>query len=318
MTDRELSDLPPGPPRQAVADFLRHLEDERQLSPNTVVAYRRDLLDLGRFLSDYYGTPEWGWSNVDRLTLRAFLGSLHRRGLSRRTAGRKLSAVRALFRFLHLEEVVESNPTRAVRAPKMERRLPGHLSRDEVRAVFDHAEVRAAENTFEGTRNLVLLELLYGSGLRLAELQELDWADVDLVTEQVKVRGKGRKERIVPLTRAAVTAIRRHEPRREEVVGRAKGADRRALLLNRRGGRFSRRGIQRAVHALLEGAGRGDDLSVHSLRHTFATHLLDAGADLMAVKELLGHVSLSTTQIYTHTSVERLKRIYQQAHPRAE
>lgn len=318
MTDNRLSEIPEGPPRAAAASFLRHLADERQLSPNTVLAYGRDLRDLGRFLSDYYGTPDWQWTNVDRLTLRAFLGDLRRRGLSKRTAGRKLSAVRAFFRFLQLEEVVEKNPSRAVRAPKMEKRLPGHLSRGEAQAVFDYAEVRAAENTLAGTRDLVILELLYGSGLRLAELQGLDLSDLDLVTEQVKVRGKGRKERIVPITAAAVTAIRRYEPRRNEVAGRAKGADRRALLFNASGGRFSRSGIQRAVHRILDGAGRGDDLSVHSLRHTFATHLLDAGADLMAVKELLGHVSLSTTQIYTHTSTERLRKIYLQAHPRAD
>ena len=314
----DLRELPAGPPRDAVRDFLRHLADERQLSPNTVTAYRRDLLDLGRFLSDWWGTPEWAWSDVDRMGLRSFLGHLHRSGLTKRTAARKLSAARAFFRFLQLDEVVSTNPTRAVRAPKIEKRLPGHLSRSEIESVFDFAEMRAAENTLEGTRNLALLELLYGSGPRLAELQGLNVADADLVTEQVKVRGKGRKERIVPLTGAAVTAIRRYEPRRDEIVGRAKGTDRKALFLNRQGGRFSRSGIQRAIHALLDGAGRGDDLSVHSLRHTFATHLLDAGADLMAVKELLGHVSLSTTQIYTHTSTERLKRIYRQAHPRAD
>lgn len=318
MTTTRLGEIPEGPPRIVVQGFLRHLADERQLSPNTVLAYSRDLRDLGRFLSDYYGTPEWEWSNVDRLTLRAFLGDLRRRGLSKRTAGRKLSAVRAFFRFLQLEEVIETNPSRAVRAPKMDKRLPGHLSRGEAEALFDFAEIRAAENTLSGTRDLVILELLYGSGLRLAEIQGLDLTDLDLVTEQVKVRGKGRKERIVPITGAAITAIRRYEPRRDEAAGKAKGAARRALLFNSSGGRFSRSGIQRAIHRILDGAGRGDDLSVHSLRHTFATHLLDAGADLMAVKELLGHVSLSTTQIYTHTSTERLRKIYKQAHPRAD
>ena len=318
MKEQRLDGIPEGSPRAAAASFLRHLADERQLSPNTVLAYRRDLRDLGRFLSDYYGTPEWEWPTVDRLTLRGFLGDLRRRGLSRRTAGRKLSAIRAFFRFLQLEEVIEVNPTRAVRAPKMEKRLPGHLSRGEAEAVFDFAEVRAAENTLAGTRDLVILELLYGSGLRLAEIHGLDLADVDLLSEQVKVKGKGRKERIVPITQATITAVRRYEPRRDEAQQKAKGAARRALLFNNKGGRFSRSGIQRAIHRILEGAGRGDDLSVHSLRHTFATHLIDAGADLMAVKELLGHVSLSTTQIYTHTSTERLKRVYNQAHPRAD
>lgn len=307
-----------GAPEAAVEEFLRHLADERQLSPNTVVAYRRDLSDLSAFLGDYWGTPDWGWEHVDRLTLRSFLGWCHREGLARRTVARKLSATRSFFRFLHLEERLERNPAGALRAPRSEKRLPGHLGHLDAAAVFDLAEARAAENTLQGTRTLVILELLYGSGLRLAELHGADLPDLDLVGEQVKVRGKGRKERIVPLTRAAVTAVRRYEPRRSETLGsESRASDRRALLLNRRGRRLSRRSIQSAVSGLLDEVAEGEGLSAHSLRHSFATHLLDGGADLMAVKELLGHVSLSSTQIYTHTSRERLKRVYREAHPRS-
>jgi integrase/recombinase XerC len=163
----------------------------------------------------------------------------------------------------------------------------------------------------------VILELLYGSGIRLSELHDLDEADLDLRSEQARVRGKGRKERIVPLTGRAVAALRRYEIRRREVAGKRDGVERSALLLNPKGGRLSKRSIQRAVKALLERAAADHGLSVHSLRHSFATHLLDAGADLTAVKELLGHVSLSTTQIYTHTSKERLRKVYAQAHPRS-
>jgi integrase/recombinase XerC len=309
-----------GENRGAVRDFLRHLADERQLSPNTVTAYRRDLADLTDFLTRYWGTPEWEWRTVDRLTLRSFMGALSRKGLARRTIGRKVSAIRTFFRFLHLEERLAKNPTRALRSPKAEKRLPGHLGHGDVQALFDVAEARASENTLAGTRDLVILELLYGSGLRLAELHRLDLPRLDLVGEQVKVEGKGRKERIVPLTRAAITAVRRYEPRRDEALalGAGTASDRRALLLGPSGRRLSRRGIQRAVQRLLEAAGRGEELSVHSLRHTFATHLMDGGADLMAVKELLGHASLSTTQIYTHTSKERLKQVYRDAHPRSE
>jgi integrase/recombinase XerC len=303
----------------AAEDFLRHLADERQLSEHTVTAYRRDLNDLGAFLSDHNGSFDWTWSDVDRFTLRSFLGHLHRRELASRTISRKLSAVRTFFGFLHVEGRLETDPTRALRAPRQERRLPGHLTRKEMETVFDVAEVRAAENTLEGTRSLVILELLYGSGLRLAELQGMNLADLDLVSEVVRVRGKGRKERIVPITGSAATAIRRYEPRRDDVRGKAtSGPDRDALLLGPGGGRYSRRAIQRTVHRLLDVAGAGDDVTTHSLRHSFATHLLDAGADLLAVKELLGHVSLSTTQIYTHTSTERLKKAYRQAHPRSE
>lgn len=299
-------------------DYLRMLAHERQLSPHTLAAYRRDLEDLRVFLTDYLGTPDWGWEEVDRLGLRSFMGWCLRRKLSRRTIGRKLSAVRGFFRFLHLEDRLPLNPARAVRAPKTEKRLPGHLSRPEMSALFDLAEVRAAENTLAGTRDLLVLELLYGSGLRLSELQGANLSDMDLRSAQMKVRGKGRKERIVPLTRSSVQALRRYEPRRHEAMApSARRGDHDALLLNARGGRLSRRSIQRQVRALLEKAAAQQGLSVHSLRHSFATHLLDAGADLMAVKELLGHVSLSTTQIYTHTSKERLKEVYRRAHPRA-
>ncbi|MEK9502873.1 tyrosine-type recombinase/integrase [Gemmatimonadota bacterium DH-20] len=298
--------------------FLRHLADERNLSEHTLTAYRGDLDDLRRFLTDYYGTPEWRWPTVDRLTLRSFLGSLERRGLARRTAARKLSALRTFFAFLHLEGEVESDPTRGVRTPKGDRPLPEFLSRGEMDAVFEVAETRAADNTLRGTRDLVILELLYGSGVRLSELHGLDRADLDLVSEQMKVRGKGRKERVVPITEPAALAVRRYELRRAEAIAVARRPDRRALLVNPSGRRLSRRGIQRTVHELIEEGGGTETAGVHSLRHSFATHLLDGGADLMSVKELLGHVSLSTTQIYTHTSRERLKQVHRQAHPRSE
>jgi integrase/recombinase XerC len=306
------------PPGDAVQDFLKVLSHQRQLSEHTVAAYRRDLRDLQAFLTEYLGTPDWQWEQIDRLGLRSFMGACLRRGLSKRTIGRKLSAVRSFFGHLHMEDRVPANPARAVRAPKMEKRLPGHLTRSHVEAVFQLAENRAAENTLAGTRDLVILELLYGSGLRLSELFGANLLDLDRSAEQLKVRGKGKKERIVPVTRRAFTAIRRYEPRRSEALSRGTGRrDPEALLVNAKGGRLSRRSIQRAVRRYLERVAADQDLSVHSLRHTFATHLLDAGADLMAVKELLGHVSLSTTQIYTHTSKERLKKVYKQAHPRS-
>jgi integrase/recombinase XerC len=294
--------------------FLRHLADERHLAENTVKAYRRDLQDLGDFLTGYYGTPEWAWGDVDRLTLRAFMGWGQRKGLSRRTLARKLSAARTFFRFLQSEELLDGNPAGTVRAPRGERRLPEHVGRRELERVFALAEAGAEGNTLAGTRSLLILEILYGSGLRLAELHGLDVEAVDPVGEQAKVMGKGRKERIVPLTRSAVRALRRYEPRREETGASAR---RGPLLVNPRGGRLSRRTIQKTVRDFLDRAGAADGVSVHSLRHSFATHLVDGGADLMAVKELLGHVSLTTTQIYTHTSKERLQRVYRNAHPRA-
>ena len=300
-----------------VARFLRHLEHERRLSPRTVVSYRKDLTDLSTFLDEHLGGPGWEWSGIDRLDLRGFMGWCGRKGLGRRTVARKLSAVRTFYRFLNLEERIPSDPTRALRTPKLDKKLPAHASRADLKSVFTVAENRAAENTPAGTRNLVILELLYGSGLRLAEIHGLDVADLDLGQDQLKVLGKGRKERIVPLTGAAHRALSRYLLRRQEVLQRSGSPAEGALLLNLRGKRLSQRYVQKVVRGLLDDAAAAEDLTVHSLRHSFATHLLDAGADLMAVKELLGHVSLSTTQIYTHTSKERLRRVYRDAHPRS-
>jgi integrase/recombinase XerC len=299
----------------AVADFLRHLRDERQLSPNTVKAYERDLRQLERFLDDYLGRAGWWWSDpdIDRLALRGFLGWCRRRGLAKRSVARKLAAIRTFLGFLHLEGRIPVNPGRSVRAPKLDRRLPGHLTSSDVREVFAAAEAAAAGNTLAGRRTLAILEILYGSGLRLSEVHGLDLSSVEPARRQVRVMGKGRKERIVPVTDSAIRAIELYLTRRGEVTDDGEPA----LLVNAHGTRLSRRSIQASVRGCLEAAAGARGLSTHALRHTFATHLMEAGADLLAVKELLGHVSLSTTQIYTHTSKERLLRVYRDAHPRS-
>ena len=302
--------------RREVREFLAHLAMERQLSKNTVKAYQRDLSQLDLFLTEYLGRPNWTWSDsdVDRLALRGFLGWLDRMGLSKRTIARKLSAARSFFNFLHIEGSIDIDPTNAVRPPKAEKRLPGHLSAGDIRLVFEEAERNAERNTLGATRELLILELLYGSGLRLAELHSLDLKSIDSSSKFVRVIGKGRKERIVPVTESALRALDRYEPRRREVRNHVEDA----LLVNARGGRLSRRSIQAAVSKCFEVAAGSRGLSSHALRHSFATHLLDAGADLLAVKELLGHVSLSTTQIYTHTTKERLRKVYRDAHPRSK
>ncbi len=312
------ADAPTGVLREETADFLRQIAHERQLSPRTVDAYARDLAEFEEFLATYYGDPEWSWAGVDRLAIRSFMGDcVGRRGLAKRTVARKLSAVRSFYRFLHVEEQVEANPARSVRSPKLDRSLPGFLTRAQMETVFGSAEARAMEGGFTGVRNLAIIELFYSTGIRLSELQGLNVADADLVSERVRVLGKGRKERIVPVGSAAIGALRRYLPKRDEVLASATRPDRRALFLSQNGRRLSVRQIQNVTGKFLEPVAEGANLSTHSLRHSFATHLLDAGADLMAVKELLGHASLSTTQIYTHTSTERLKRVYRQAHPRA-
>lgn len=317
VSRRPVPDPPPAGIDATMQDYLRILADGRQLSPHTVAAYRRDLTELAAFLDRYYADEAWGWAGVDRLAIRAWLGELARRRRARRTLARKLSAARAFFRHLHREERIEANPARAVRSPKLERTLPEWLTREDADRVFQLAENRSAEGSSKGIRDHAILELLYGAGIRRAELHALDWTELDLIGEQVRVRGKGRKERIVPLGSAAVVALRRWEPRRAATLARHPGGDRKAVFLNDTGGRLSVRSIQNVVRKATEAATGADGVSTHGLRHSFATHLLDAGADLIAVKELLGHASLSTTRIYTHTSHERLKRVYDKAHPRA-
>jgi integrase/recombinase XerC len=205
-----------------------------------------------------------------------------------------------------------------VSSPKQDKYLPGYLDRLQVEQLFQSAGLKAQEGKFSDVRNAAMLELFYSTGMRLSELRGINRMDIDLLSQQVKVRGKGRKERIVPLGDHAQLALRNYESKRDELL-RAVGqsGDRTAFFLSSRGTRISVRAIQNAVKGFLEKFDESAGLSTHSLRHTFATHLLDAGADLRAVQELLGHACISTTQIYTHTSVERLKAVYQKAHPRA-
>jgi integrase/recombinase XerC len=304
-----------------VAEYLAHLAKERDVSPNTVRAYGRDLADFVAYLQRYYGDAAWSWQGVDRIAMRGFLGQLAKRGLGKRSMARTLSAVRSFYRWMHRNEIVDANPARAVGAPKLEKYLPGYLDRAQIDLLFEMAELRASDGGFVATRNLAILELFYSTGMRLSELQGLNRADLDMLTQQAKVRGKGRKERIVPVGDHAIRALRTYESLRDDLL-RAQAAsgaavDRMAMFVARTGKRIGVRAVQKAVTAFLAVIDEDAGLSVHSLRHSFATHLLDAGADLRAVQELLGHASISTTQIYTHTSVERLKQVYQKAHPRA-
>ncbi|MGH7521875.1 MAG: tyrosine-type recombinase/integrase, partial [Gemmatimonadales bacterium] len=250
----------------------------------------------------------WTWAGVDRLAVRGFLAAEQQRGLGKRSVARALSALRTFYRFLNATRGLEVNPARAARTPKFERTLPTYLDRDETDKLFKAAEARAAAGGLREARDLAMLEMFYSTGMRLSELAGLNDPDVDLVSDQVKLRGKGKKERIVPVGSRATAALRRYLSKRGEG---------RAVFVNLHGKRITPRGIQLAMKRLFETLSRGTNLHVHSLRHSFATHLLDAGADLRSVQELLGHASLGTTQVYTHTSVERLKKVYHQAHPRA-
>ncbi len=310
------ADAPPPPP--LVADWLAYVAKERNLAPNTVTAYTADLARFTAFLAAQARGVAWDIAAVDRGTIRAFLGHLNRAGLERRSIARTLSAVRGFYRWLQREEAIEANPATAVRSPKLGRHLPAHLDRPTMDTLLQAAATRAMEGRFADVRNLAMLELFYATGMRLGELHALDRRDVDLVARRVKARGKGRKERIIPFGDAARLALVNYEARRDELVRRlGGGVARDAWFLNPRGQRLSVRGIQLAMTGLLALVDAPDGASTHALRHTFATHLLDAGAELRAVQELLGHASVSTTQVYTHTSIERLKQAYARAHPRA-
>jgi integrase/recombinase XerC len=301
-----------------VDDFLLHMEKERDVSPNTLKAYRRDLDELLEYLASYYGERAWTWQGIDRLAIRGFLAHLTRRKLSKRTIARALSAVRSFYSYLHRNETVEANPARGVSSPKLEKYLPGYLDRAQIELLFQSAELKAQEGKFTDVRNNAIVELFYSTGMRLSELRGINRGDLDLLSQQVKVRGKGRKERIIPVGDHAQLALRNYESKRDDLIrNEIPGADRTAFFLSSRGKRISVRAIQTAVTGFLDRIDEDAGLSTHSLRHTFATHLLDAGADLRAVQELLGHASISTTQIYTHTSVERLKDVYRKSHPRA-
>ena len=301
-----------------IGEWLLHLQKERQLSPHTVTAYTSDLSRFTAYLGARAQGADWDWGTVDRNTIRGFLGWLARQGLERRSIARMLSAVRGFYRYLHRDEHVTANPARSVRTPKVGRHLPAHLDANTMQVLIDTASIRAQGGAYSDVRNMAMLELFYATGMRLSELYALDRSDVDLVSLRAKVRGKGRKERIIPFGAPARLALLNYESRRDELI-RTIGpkADRAAWFLNPRGRRLSRRGIQLAMTGLIALVDAPEGASVHALRHTFATHLLDAGAELRAVQELLGHASVSTTQIYTHTSIERLKAAYAKAHPRA-
>lgn len=291
---------------QAVALFVDDLDISRRGGPRTVAAYGRDLRQLAAFALDRTGADP-ALSDVDVYLLRGFLGSLGRT-VSSATIARKISAVRTFFRFLERRALVRENPAALLEAPRVPRPLPTFLGVDAAKAV-----VEAPTDDESGTRDRALLEVLYGSGLRVSELAGSRLEDLDLDVGQIRVRGKGSKERLVPLGPPALAALRAWLSCRPGFLVEGRPTD--AVFLGKRGTPLGVRRIQDLVHAYgALGAGRAD-LHPHALRHTCATHLLEGGAHLRAIQELLGHASLSTTQRYTHVSVEAMLRVYESAHP---
>ncbi len=294
--------------RGLVDGWLRELLATRGASPHTLRAYGRDLDELLAFL-DGRGIDDP--KAVTPRTLRGFLVELDERRLARTTIQRKLSAVRSFFQHLLVQGRIEAHPAIGLRPARKERRLPHTLGIDEVEALLLAPDVTTAP----GRRDRALLECMYSGGTRAAETVGLNRSDLDLRRGVARVRGKGRKERLAPLGSHAVAALKDYlsDPGRPRPLPAA----REAVFLNRRGGRLTTRSLGRIVDQAVLRAGLKRRATPHTLRHSFATHLLDRGADLRAVQELLGHAHLVTTQIYTHVSVERLRKVYEQAHPRA-
>jgi integrase/recombinase XerC len=295
-----------------IAAFLDHIRLERSLSAHTVTAYAGDLDRFDRVVQRISGEADWNPSAVDRGTIRQFLGSMVDDGYSRRSVARSLAAVKSLFAYLRRTGAIDVNPTISIPSPKLERKLPVILDQRAAASVLDDAP----SGTPEAVRDRAVLELLYSTGIRVSELTGLRDIDVSLGAGEVKVTGKGRKQRIVPCGETAIRALKQYLVVRGELVARG-GREPGVLFVSNRGRAFNQRAVQRLVSRALSPVPNLTKRSPHVFRHSAATHLLDNGADLQAVREILGHSSLSTTQVYTHVGSERLRRLYVQAHPRA-
>ncbi len=292
-------------------EFTSYLRDERNLSPHTLRAYEREVARFVAFAETEMGCS--GAESVGPLTVRAFLAHLHQEKLAKVSAQRALAALRTYFRFLGREGWVESNPARAVATPRAPKRLPDVLSAPELADLFD-----AMPATPAGRRDRAALELLYGAGLRVSELVGLDLDDVDLGQRLARVLGKGGKQRVVPFGRQAEAAIRIYLSDRAAWRHHAAGHDDgEPLFVNQRGGRLTDRSLRRILDGAVAQFALAHHVHPHALRHAFATHLLEAGLDLRAIQELLGHASLSTTQRYTHLNLAHLMETYRKAHPKA-
>jgi len=288
--------------------YINYLEAERNMSAYTVRNYTTDLLDFFDFLraKDISSLKE-----VDRLTLRDYLAHLMKQGLVKASIARKLSAIRSFYRYLLREGMISTSPAATTSSPKLDKRLPSFLTIEEVKRLLEAPDL----STPQGQRDRALLELLYASGLRVSELAQLNLEQVNLDTREIRVWGKGAKERVVLMGKPAAEALATYLSQgRPKLLGKKRSS---ALLLNRYGGRLPERRIQRILEKYASLAGIDKKVHPHLLRHTFATHLLDGGADLRVVQELLGHADLSSTQIYTHVTKSQAKKVYLSAHPMA-
>ncbi|MFA5199733.1 MAG: tyrosine recombinase XerC [Candidatus Omnitrophota bacterium] len=285
-----------------IAKFVRYMEIEKNYSPHTITNYKIDLSGFNKFAAGCQ------LEHIDYLLLRKYLAVLKEKNFGNRTVGRKLSALRSFFRFLTREGYIKINPILMLSSPKLEKHLPSYMSEEEVYKLIESAFAKN-EKDLLGLRDRAILEAFYSSGLRISELAGLNLDDIDFISGIIKVRGKGKKERIVPIGETALVAIKKYLDKRKKQTD--------ATFLNNNNRRITTRGVRYVLARYLKTAGIKPGVSAHTFRHSFATHLLNRGADLRTVQELLGHANLSTTQIYTHLTTEKIKSVYDKAHPHA-
>lgn len=299
---------------QQMEKYFNYLSRERNYSAHTVTAYRDDLGQFHQFLGKHFADSPFQISKIDQLTIRLFLGDLLEQGLNKRSVARKLACLRSFYKYLIKAGAVRHNPCLNIVTPKLQKKLPVFLDETAIEKMMALPDL----STVEGIRDKAILELFYGAGIRLNELLSLKLGDIDFPNSTIRVLGKGRKHRILPMGAKAKEALKLYLPRRSELSDRTGSAEQsQVVFLSVRGKRLYPKGVYLIVKKYISAVSEIERKSPHILRHTFATHLLNHGADLRAVKELLGHESLSTTQLYTHVTVSRLKRIYDQAHPKA-
>lgn len=282
-----------------IEKFMRYLEIEKNYSKHTILNYRLDLESFRQFLGDS------AVENADYFSLRKYLAVMKEKNLTTRTTARHLSSLRSFFKFLVREGYLKANPALSLLSPKQQKHLPSFLTEEEAVKLIESA----VPDDERGSRDRAILETFYSTGIRISELAGLDTQDIDFIAGVLKVMGKGRKERIVPIGEQALFALRKYLAKKKKETN--------ALFLNKSKTRITVRGIRNIVKKYIKIASIRQGVSAHTLRHSFATHLLNRGADLRCVQELLGHANLSTTQIYTHLTTERLKTVYDKAHPRA-
>ena len=285
-----------------IEKFVRYLEIEKNYSAHTVINYKLDLQGFNKFIA---GTD---LEKIDYLDLRKYLAVLKEKNFRNRTVGRRLSALRSFFRFLCREGYIKTNPILMLSSPKLEKHLPSFMTEEEVYRLIESAFAKTQKDLL-GLRDRAILEVFYSSGLRISELVGLNLEDIDFISGILKIRGKGKKERIVPIGETALAAVRKYLDKRKRQTD--------ALFLNNHNRRLSTRGVRFLVVKYLKASGMKPGVSAHTFRHSFATHLLNRGADLRTVQELLGHANLSSTQIYTHLTTDKLKSVYDKAHPHA-